>query len=84
MSALSPQQFRVAVKDFEDGVKDARSHNVDGIAYQINGEYRKGIDIAHQFMKSFEAMQHGVLNRPIDAKKITGAVSESDRYLGAV
>ena len=34
------------LKGFEEGVQDARRHAVDKIAYQVNREYRSGVDVA--------------------------------------
>ena len=36
------------LKGFEEGVKDARFHTVDKIAYQVNQEYRSGVDVARE------------------------------------
>ncbi|MBI1927477.1 hypothetical protein HYR99_24955 [Candidatus Poribacteria bacterium] len=39
---------------FKDGLNDARRRTVDPIAYQINREYRNGVDIAQQLMATFD------------------------------
>ncbi|MBI1925064.1 hypothetical protein HYR99_12550 [Candidatus Poribacteria bacterium] len=50
---------------FTDGLNDARRHTVDPIAYQINREYRNGVDIAQQLMATFDAAWNEKLNIPI-------------------
>ena len=84
MPVWSEKQFNVAVKDFEDGLRDAKNNSVDAIAYKINREYRKGVDIAHQLIENFESVRRRVLNRPLDTKKIAERLSESEKYLGTV
>jgi hypothetical protein len=82
MPVWSEKQFDVALKDFEDGLRDARCDNVDAIAYRINSEYKKGVDIARQLMENFESVRRRILNAPLDAKKIAAKLSESEKYLG--
>ena len=50
---------------FTDGLNDARRRTVDPIAYQINREYRNGVDIAQQLMATFDAVWNANLNTQI-------------------
>ena len=44
---------KVELKGFEDGLNDVRRRSVDTVAYEVNSEYRKGVDIAQQILASF-------------------------------
>jgi hypothetical protein len=48
---------RLELKNFQDGVNDARRRSVDPIAYQVNPEYKKGVDIARQLIANLEAVR---------------------------
>lgn len=60
----SEMTFKRELKGFEDGLNDARRQAVDPIAYQVNREYRNGVDIAHQLMARFDNPQIGIGARP--------------------
>ena len=47
------------LKGFEEGVKDARRHAVSQIAYQINQEYRSGVDIARELSAKLREFKQG-------------------------
>ena len=42
------------LKGFVDGINDARRRTIDSVAYQVNREYRSGVDIAQQLMARFD------------------------------
>ncbi len=46
MVIWSETTLKRELKGFEDGLSDARCRTVDPIVYQINREYRSGVDIA--------------------------------------
>ena len=66
--------------NFEDGLKDARRSAVDSLAYQINGEYRKGVDIAYQLMATLYSAQSGVLDRTMQQTNMIQDASDIRRW----
>ena len=50
-------------KGFENVLNDALCRTVDPIVYQINREYRSGVDIAQQLMARLNVALNEVLNR---------------------
>ena len=55
---------------FTDGLNDARRRTVDAIAYQINREYRNGVDIAQQLMTTFDVAWNANLNIQIAGRTV--------------
>ncbi|MCZ6676954.1 MAG: hypothetical protein O7E52_06865 [Candidatus Poribacteria bacterium] len=82
MPVWSERRSKVEIKDFEDGLNDARRNTVDHIAYQINQEYQKGVEIAHQLIKTLETTRSEMLSRPIERTSITAKLSTSEKALG--
>jgi hypothetical protein len=63
MVVWSETTLKRELKGFEDGLNDARRRTVDPIVYQINREYRSGVDIAQQLMARLNVALNEVLNR---------------------
>ena len=66
MATWSENTFKLELKGFEDGLYDARRRTVDPIAYQINREYRNGVDIAQQLMAMIDTVRNESLNRVME------------------
>lgn len=62
--------MKVALKGFEEGLSDAKRGQVDSVAYQINREYRSGVDIAQQLMAKFGVMKYA-LEKSVDREFIS-------------
>lgn len=71
MSTWSETAFKLELKGFEDGLNDARRHTVDAIAYQINQEYRNGVNIAQQLMATLYVAQNEIQMRPMEQLRVT-------------
>jgi hypothetical protein len=50
-------------KSFEEGLNDVRCRSVDEIAYQIDREYRKGVDIAQKLIETLDDAGRETLSR---------------------
>ena len=71
MSTWSEMALKLELKGFEDGLNDARRHTVDSIAYQINREYRNGVDIAQQLMAMLNTVQNEMQMRSMEQLRMT-------------
>ena len=62
MSTWTQVRLKNELKGFEEGVYDARCHTIDPIAYQVNSEYRKGVEIADQFIATLSKFRCQIPN----------------------
>ena len=71
------------LKGFENGLNDARRRTVDSITYQINQEYRSGVDIAQQLKARLNVALNEMLNRPMEQINMAGSVIDGKAQCGA-